>query len=294
MLIFHSGLSRDFDGPGERLVFYLKGCNFHCDWCGSPESISKNTQLLYYPERNRDILCRNCPHQAYADAGKLQRSICSGCRTFDCVKIWRNPAFELAGTTVTAEEICRQILEMRDFIDGVTFGGGEPSLQIKELLDCIALLKKHRIHTAVESNASTVGFPRLIGNVDLLYADLKTLDPATAKKRMDADISQVAENLRLAAERQTDFILRIPVIRDVNTSFEAQKVLTDFCSRLNKLRKNSPLEVELLRQHHLGAPKYDALDMPYKLRNTQTASPEDVSKLAEKLDRCGIKTRTFI
>ena len=97
MRIFHSGLSRNFDGPGERLVFYLKGCNFHCDWCGSPESISPKTQLLYYPERNRDILCRNCPYHAYADAGNLQRAICSECRTFDCVKIWRNPAFELAG-----------------------------------------------------------------------------------------------------------------------------------------------------------------------------------------------------
>ena len=51
MKIFECGYSDHFDGPGTRLIYYLKGCNFNCDWCGAPESISFQTETLHYPER---------------------------------------------------------------------------------------------------------------------------------------------------------------------------------------------------------------------------------------------------
>lgn len=294
MLIFNSGLSRNFDGPGERLIFYLKGCNFRCDWCASPESISSYPQLLYHAGRNNDINGEQCPSKAYSAAGTLDRSKCGTCSSFACVKVWKNPAFELAGEEITPENVLSRVREMRDFIDGVTFGGGEPTLQAEELAECCMLLNREGIHCAMESNASTSAFQSMIGKVDLLYADLKTLDCHIARERMAADISNVAENLKYAAVNQKEFILRIPVIRDVNTQESAQQQLVSFCGQLNRLRPDKPLEVELLRQHHLGAPKYEALGSVYKLLNTQAASEKDVLDFAEQLKRAGVVVRYFI
>ena len=53
MLIFSKGWSVDRDGPGQRLVFYLKGCNMRCLWCANPEGISPLPRTLYYPGRGR-------------------------------------------------------------------------------------------------------------------------------------------------------------------------------------------------------------------------------------------------
>ncbi len=35
----HKGFNFSQDGPGNRLVYHLRGCNLHCPWCSNPESM---------------------------------------------------------------------------------------------------------------------------------------------------------------------------------------------------------------------------------------------------------------
>ena len=60
---------------------------------------------------------------------------------------------ELAGQDISVEQICRKAVSARDFIQGVTFGGGEPTLQYQELLKALSVLQENGFHTAIESNA---------------------------------------------------------------------------------------------------------------------------------------------
>ncbi len=293
MIIFHSGFSHGFDGPGTRLVFYLKGCNFHCDWCASPESIRPVPELLYSPDRNADSECAGCPKKAYGGSGVLNREICERCQTFDCIRIWHNPAFERAGEEISPEKVLHRAESARNFISGVTFGGGEPTLQSSELIRACHLLRKNGFHVAMESNASTPGFPDLIGEVDLLFADLKTLNPEIARKRMSADISLVKDNLREAASRQTNFTLRIPVVRGVNDGEQEQSEILEFCRELKCLRPDGILKVELLRQHHLGEPKYAALGRAYLLKGTSLPEKKILEQFSSRLKNAGIHATIF-
>jgi len=40
--IFKKGFSFAVDGPGNRLVYHLRGCNFRCAWCANPECFLPN------------------------------------------------------------------------------------------------------------------------------------------------------------------------------------------------------------------------------------------------------------
>lgn len=293
MIIFHSGFSHGFDGPGNRLIFYLKGCNFRCDWCASPESIRPVPELLYYSDRNSDSEGTSCPKKAFCADKVLNRKRCGHCQSFDCIRVWHNPAFERAGREISPEEILHRAEEASEFISGVTFGGGEPTLQSSELIRTCRLLRKNGFHTAMESNASTPGFPDLIGEIDFLIADLKTLNPETARKRMSADISRVEENLRQAASRQKNFVLRIPVIKGVNDGKKELSELLTFCGELKDLRPDRILKVELLRQHHLGEPKYAALGQTYLLKGTPLPEKSVLETFSARLNDAGIHATIF-
>lgn len=255
MKIFEVGYSDHFDGPGTRLIYYLKGCNFRCDWCGAPESISAENEVMRYTDRT-----------------------------------------VTAGQEISPEEILKKALNAQDFINGVTFGGGEPTLQAAELLETLKLLKNNKIHTAMESNASTSGYPEAAVLVDWLFTDLKTLNEKLFVERISPCVElleNVRNNLRFAAVNQPNLVIRIPVVSGLNDTPQEQQRLIDFCCELKTLRPDGELTVQLLRQHHLAEPKYKALGRPYPCENVEPPARETLAVFTESFLKCGIDASFF-
>lgn len=283
MRIFAKGWSNGFDGPGRRFVYYLKGCDFNCLWCGSPESISPDPEILFYPGKSKSA--SSCCDKGAVEGDHLKREICRNCDTMACINVWRNRAFELAGMEISKNEIIQDVeqrMSMFGSDGGVTFSGGEPTLQMGELLNVASELKSRGVDLTIETNAASSRFKELYKVFDLLICDLKCITPELHKKITGEDNLLVLKNISDAVVADINMIIRVPLIEELNFTISERERFYRFFSGIKASK------VEFLRLHQLGLPKYEALGQSYPGKNLTPPKKEAVEDFCKKLSSLGI------
>ena len=200
--IFQKGFNFSQDGPGNRLVYHLSGCNFKCKWCSNPEGmIQKN-----FAEVDVDDIVKEC---------------------ISCV-----PMFFSNG--------------------GVTFTGGEATLQFDALLELLKKLKQNDINTALETNGSHKELYKLIPYVDNLIMDFKHFDSKKHKIWIGNGNEEVIKNFIFLAEKKINVLIRIPLINGFNV--EPYGFIDLF-----KKYDTSKMRFEILTYHEYGKEKWQEL-----------------------------------
>lgn len=103
---------------------------------------------------------------------------------------------------------------------GVTFGGGEPCLRpqfIREFRELCGSAWQLNLETSL--NVPTANIEALLPVVNTLIIDIKDMNSDIYRSYTGQSNDLVLDNLRLIAEagRQSDCIVRIPLIPDYNT-----------------------------------------------------------------------------
>lgn len=158
-------------------------------------------------------------------------------------------------TEYIPSHLLEEVLKDRAFYGGdggVTFSGGEPLLQVGELVWVWEQLKKLGVDIAVE----TAGFvsesllATAIELIDLFIVDAKILDSSRCQDVIGGDIRTYLTNIsELAAVRARSW-LRVPLIKPYTTSGENLRAIANVIARLK------PERVELLSGHNLGLSKW--------------------------------------
>ncbi len=184
----------------------------------------------------------------------------------------------------TVDQIADEVIRSRMmFFDGggVTFTGGEPTMQFKELSEVLKMLKESDIHTAIETNGSHPKLLEISDYIDYLIMDIKQPDDEIHKKYTGHSNSITLKNLEALCKSGRQLHLRIPLINKVNS--DALKFVELF-----KNLDTSNIVVEILPYHEYGKCKWVE---DYEIKDG-FVSKEQIENFKQALISTGIKLIT--
>lgn len=285
---FQKGFNYSQDGPGNRLVIHLQGCNMHCPWCANPEGIAVQAPLM---QKVKQLPSFVCPIGAVTADGTLDRSICMTCAERPCLTTHRTTFLVCPTKESTVEELYQEICSCRAvFTDGgVTFTGGEATLQFDPLKKLLSMLTAVGIHTAVESNGTHTRLPELIPYLSYYIGDYKHYNADMLSEVTGAALHRIERNLSILADAKLPMLIRVLLIHHFNDS------LSDIDGFLRALlplqQKNKKMAVELLSYHEYGLVKWKQCGKVYTMQDA-FVSPDTKTGFSDAFRKAGLNVVT--
>lgn len=282
------------DGPGIRTTVFLKGCPLRCVWCHSPESISPKPQLFFYS--NRCIGCRACVEACPSNAQIVspeERCVlwerCDDCG--HCVPVCPSAALDIAGKWMSVDQVMavvtRDLIYYKNSGGGVTFCGGEATMQHEFLLACLKACKEAGIGTALDTcgHVKWSVLEELLPFIDLFLYDIKHMDSVCHKNLTGVGNELILENMRKISERGKAIWARIPLIPGYNDSEENLGKVAECVAPLDTVGK-----ISVLPYNAASGAKYAAIGKTYKLEPVVAHTKDEETVLANMLSRLGKET----
>lgn len=257
------------DGPGIRTTVFLKGCSLCCPWCSNPENIEPYLQP-YCLDKKLGTYGR------YISCDELYE------------KVTKDRAFyRTASSTCSAKDAA--VLE--NLPGGITFSGGEPLLQIKNMKPLLLRLKNENIHTAIETSlfAMQDQLELALEYVDLFYVDIKIPDKKRCSRILKGNVDIYLQNLGTLFDFRDErmqkkmVVFRVPVIGGYTDMLENRRGV------IRLLESFRPIKVELIQGHNLGDSKYRSLGMPVPQYNSVTT--ETLEEYTDEISSLGVKVQ---
>ncbi len=182
------------------------------------------------------------------------------------------------GTECTADEIMQQYQKNTAFYrkGGITVTGGEPMLQIDFLTELFQKAKACGIHTCLDTSGILhrpqdadylQKADRLFQNTDLVLLDIKHIDDDMHRKLTGHSNRAVLQFARYLSSENIPMWIRHVVLPNYTDTPRAYRRLGEFLAELHSVKA-----LDVLPYHTMGVSKYQALGIPYPLKDVPPAT----------------------
>lgn len=203
---------------------------------------------------------------------------CKYCANPDTI----DPKGESEETSI--EEIMRMAMNEKAFFGkkgGVTFSGGEPTVQAAELIPLVKRLKEQGINVCIDTNGSiwNKDVEELFGLVDLVLLDVKQFNPERHRVLTERSNEQTLRTARWLEENNRPFWLRYVLVQGYSAIEEDIRALGEELGKYKMVQR-----VEILPYHTLGVHKYEAMGWKYELEGVKENTPEQLDEAKALFD----------
>ena len=182
------------------------------------------------------------------------------------------------GTPTEPEHIINMAVNQKPFFGrrgGVTFSGGEPTAQAKDLIPVVKGLKEQGIHICIDTNGGiwNPAVEELLKEIDLVLLDVKQINPERHLKLTERSNEQTLKTAQWLEANERPFWLRYVLVPGISDFEEDIRAFGEFFKDFKMLQR-----VEILPYHTLGIHKYETMGQEYKLKDTKTNTPEQLDR----------------
>jgi pyruvate formate lyase activating enzyme len=234
------------DGPGIRTTVFLKGCPLACTWCHNPEGLDPVPQIMRSSTGARAVG-----------------------RRYEAVEL--------------AELLSGQARILADNEGGVTFSGGEPLAQASFVAEVIDLLPATHIVLDTSGFGGKDAFMALARRADLVFFDLKIVDPVAHLRWTGQDNAPILRNLALLEQLGRPFVARVPLVPGVTDTNENLTAIASLVASNRML-----VRVELLPYNRAAGGKYASCGKTFAPGFDEDRAP---NADLDPFERAGIEAR---
>ena len=182
------------------------------------------------------------------------------------------------GKPTEAEEIVKMAVNQKPFFGrrgGVTFSGGEPTVQAKALSPLFDRLHEEGIHICLDTNGGiwNSDVEELLAKTDLVLLDMKQINPERHERLTGRSNEQTLKTAQWLEDHDRPFWLRYVLVPGISDFEEDIMALGEHFRNYRMLQR-----VEILPYHTLGIHKYESLGQEYMLKETPHNTPEQLER----------------
>jgi pyruvate formate lyase activating enzyme len=171
---------------------------------------------------------------------------------------------------------------------GLTISGGEPMVQLAFTRRILQGAKQLGLHTAIE----TSGFlgdrvdDAFLAALDLALLDIKSGDPETYRIATGRELEPTLRFAKRLSSIGKPAWVRFTLVPGLTDDPDNVEKLARFVATLNNVEW-----VEIQPFHQLGAFKWKAMDMEYKLAKTEPPTPDVINRVKAQFQAAGCRVR---
>jgi len=192
------------------------------------------------------------------------------------------------GETQTVDELVKDIVKYKRYIQGVTVSGGEPLIQVEFVTALFEKVKENNLDTCLdtagyvfdEKNKNELSkIQKLLSVTDLVMLDIKHIDDVQHKNLTGFTNKNVLEFAKYLSKINKRTWLRYVLVPTINDDEKTLKLWKDFAKNLKSVEK-----IEVLPYHRLALEKYKNLGIEYHLNEILEPTKEQIEKAKEILN----------